>query len=101
MVKVFGSKMCPDCIEMQKAFDDEKIPYEYHDITANLQDLKAFLRLRDSDPIFEEVRKNGMIGIPVVQAQDGSWTFEWQNFTSAPATKTACNDGVCGISKSE
>ena len=100
MLKVFGSKMCPDCIEMQKAFDEEKIAYEYHDITANLQDLKAFLRLRDSTPIFEEARKNGMIGIPVVQAPDGSWTFEWQKFTSEPTKKSSCTDGVCGISKS-
>ena len=37
MLNVYGSKMCPDCIELEKAFAAEGVAYEYHDITGNLK----------------------------------------------------------------
>ena len=42
MIQVYGSSMCPDCIEMKKAFDSEGVEYVYHDITADLKELKGF-----------------------------------------------------------
>ena len=45
--------------------------------TANL---KAFLKLRDSSPLFDSVRQEGGIGIPCIQREDGSITFDWEEF---------------------
>ena len=45
--------------------------------TANL---KAFLKLRDGSPLFDPVRQEGGIGIPCIQREDGSITFDWEEF---------------------
>lgn len=98
MLKVYGSKMCPDCIELEKAFEAEKVEYEYHDITGNLKDLKTFLALRDTSGVFKNVKAQGYIGIPLVVLEDGSLTFSWQELLkqTAPAAQ-ACADGICGV----
>ncbi len=102
MIKVFGSKKCPDCVEMEKAYKLEGIDFEYHDITENLQDLKAFLKLRDCEKIFDAAREQAAIGIPVVQGEDGKWTFDWQDFLkdgSQSLHKSTCTDGTCSIQR--
>lgn len=96
MLKVYGSKLCPDCIELEKAFKAENIEYEYHDITGDLKELKAFLVLRDSHEKFAKAKEKGLIGIPIVQLEDGSLTFKWQDFVKK-APQSNCSDGVCGV----
>ena len=97
MLNVYGSKMCPDCIELEKAFAAEGVAYEYHDITGNLKELKAFLALRDSNEKFAKAKEKGLIVIPIVQTEDGSLTFKWQEFLKTPPQKAECSDGVCGV----
>ena len=53
MLKVYGSGMCPDCIEFKYNLDRNNIEYENIDITQNLKGLKELLRLRDKDKIFD------------------------------------------------
>ncbi len=96
MLKVYGSKLCPDCVALEKAFKAENIEYEYHDITGDLRELKAFLALRDSHPKFAKAKEKGLIGIPIIQLDDGSLTFKWQDFLSKPV-ESDCSDGVCGV----
>jgi glutaredoxin-related protein len=64
MLKVYGTDICIDCRETKDYFEKENIPFEMVDITENTTNLKEFLRLRDKEPIFQEVRENGLIGIP-------------------------------------
>ena len=97
-MKVFGSKMCPDCVEMRKAFDAEGVGYEYFDITEDLKNLKEFLKIRDLDAEFAKIRGSGGIGIPAVQKEDGSWTLDWQSFVKNAEGISKCSDGVCGLS---
>lgn len=97
MIKVYGSRMCPDCIELEQAFKSENVQYEYHDITGSLKDLKAFLALRDSNQKFDRAKEKGLIGIPIVQKEDGSLTFKWQEFLTKPAVPSSCSDGICGM----
>ena len=47
MLKIYGSDLCPDCIECKYNLDRNNIEYENKDITRNLKDLKEFLKLRD------------------------------------------------------
>jgi len=97
MIKVYGSKMCPDCIALEKAFESEKIEYEYYDITSDLKVLKTFLKLRDSNPKFEKAKEKGLIGIPIVENEDGTLTFKWQEFLEKPIKESQCTDGICGV----
>ncbi len=77
MLKIFGSKMCPDCEMAKKNFDHYDINYEYIDINENLKNLKEFLRIRDSSPLFDEAKENGTIGIPVLIDND-EITLDWE-----------------------
>ena len=80
MLKVYGSLLCPDCVACKKAFEEKGIAFEYHDIAEDLQALKTFLSIRDSDPVYGEVKAAGKIGIPCILCEDGRLTLDWQEF---------------------
>ncbi len=96
MLKVWGSSLCPDCVVCKKSFDAENVEYEFFDISANLQNLKKFLVMRDSKEKFAKAKEKGLIGIPIIETEDGTLTFKWQEFVKNAQTAT-CNDGVCGV----
>lgn len=79
MLKIFGSPLCPDCVKCKEQLENAGVEFIYMDITANLRFLKMFLKLREQ-PEFDPIRERGQIGIPCIQRQDGSLTFEWNEF---------------------
>ncbi len=80
MLKIYGSEQCPDCVNCKRDLDQANVPYVYLNISENLLFLKKFLMLRDENELFEPIRKGGKIGIPCIQREDGSITFEWDEF---------------------
>ena len=78
MLKVYGMKICPDTVECIEALTKAGIQFEYLDFADKTANLKAFLKLRDSSPLFDAVRQEGNIGIPCIQWEDGSITLHWQ-----------------------
>lgn len=64
MLKIYGNLLCPDCVECCKALDASGLDYEFLNIGDSLPNLKAFLAIRDSSELFDEVRSRGAIGIP-------------------------------------
>ena len=42
----------------------------------NIGYLKRFLTLRDTNPIFDEVKENHWVGVPCFQFQDGSLSLD-------------------------
>lgn len=80
MLKVYGSQMCPDCRECKVNFEANGIEFESIDINESLKNLKEFLKLRDSFPVFEESKKAGAIGIPAIVGDDGSVVTDWEGF---------------------
>ena len=79
MITVYTSPLCPDCRECKVNFDTHGIEYTAVDITAGMKNLKAFLKLRDSSPIFDLCRERGSVGIPAVVREDGSVTLDWES----------------------
>lgn len=75
-MKIYGTDLCPDCVAAKKVLDERKILYDYVDITKDIADLKAFLRLRDTSPAFDAVKKAGNIGVPAFVSEDGAIAFE-------------------------
>lgn len=63
-MKFYGSDICSGCREAKALFAERNISYEFVDITANVANLRAFLSFRDTLPLFDEIRKEGRIGIP-------------------------------------
>lgn len=80
MLKIYGSLLCKDCVACKTAFEARGIAFEYHDFAEDLAALKEFLRLRDSNPLFEEVKRAGGIGIPCIVREDGSITLDYEMF---------------------
>ena len=82
MLKIYGSMMCPDCVECRKDLDEAGVVYEYLDFAEDLRNLKAFLALRDNDPAFTQVKADGKIGIPCILQEDGSVMLDWSAYVS-------------------
>lgn len=97
MLVIYVSKLCPDCVIFKKNCDMYGIEYEFRDITESLPFMREFLKIRDENAVFDEVKKNGSIGIPAVVTEDGKVTLDWEKvisdkgFTPFSEEKTACS----------
>lgn len=80
MIKIYGSMLCPDCVQCRKDLDEAGTAYEFLDFFDNLQNLKDFLKIRDGNPIFESIREEGKIGIPCILREDGTITLNWEEY---------------------
>ena len=80
MLKIYGSKLCPDCVNCCRELTDAKVEFEYCDFADNLAHLKEFLKLRDGSDLFDEIRGAGKIGIPCILRVDGTITLDWNEF---------------------
>lgn len=82
MLKVYGSMLCPDCVNCCNKFKEANLEFEFLDFADSLLNLKEFIKLRDGSSVFDEIRSAGKIGIPCVVRPDGSFTLDWQEFIS-------------------
>ena len=64
-VTVIGSHLCPDTLYAIQKLKEADADLSFVNISAALADLKTFLAIRESDALYDEVRKNGGIGIPL------------------------------------
>jgi len=79
MLKVYGSRLCPDCVECLLQLDAAGVEYQYLDFSDNLKYLKEFLVLRDLSPAFSEFRGKEQIGIPCIMHPDGTLRLSWDD----------------------
>ena len=80
MLKIYGSMLCPDCVECREDLDKAGVEYEYLDFSENLGNLKEFLKIRDDSALFGEVRERGSIGIPCIVEEDGTVCLDWEKY---------------------
>lgn len=66
---------CPDCSAVKEQIEGIEGEFEYIDIGSHVHLLKEFLAIRDNDPLFEDVRKDGRAGIPCFILEDGTVTL--------------------------
>lgn len=74
MIKIYGMDTCPDCAYV-KAQVKGNPGYELVDIGQHVRNLKEFLDLRDSNPIFNHSKEIGDVGIPCFVLEDGTVTL--------------------------
>lgn len=75
-MKFYGTMMCKDTVYADKVLRKNGIDIEYIDITASMQNLKEFLKFRDSNKEFDSIKAEGKAGVPVFLLDDGSITFD-------------------------
>ena len=77
MLKIYGSMLCPDCVQCRADLDAAGVDYEYLDFAEHLKNLKEFLEIRENNPIFDCVKAKGGIGIPCILDDQGNVTLDW------------------------
>ena len=82
MLKIYGTMLCPDCVDCCRELDVNGISYEFLDISSDLRNLKSLLVLRDTDPAFAEIRGTERIGIPCILEDAGTVSFDWASYVS-------------------
>lgn len=75
-MKVYGSQICSGCREFKAVQAERGFEAEFIDITESVANLRAFLVMRDNNALFENIRKEGRIGIPVFEKEDGTITLD-------------------------
>ena len=95
IITVYSMKTCPDCTYVEEQAEGNPA-FKFIDIGEHVKNLKAFLRLRDADSVFDEVKKNGSIGIPCFVMEDGGVTLvpEEAGLRSRPQEEAAAAAGA-------
>ena len=75
-MKVYGADICIDCRNYKAVQKSRGFAAEYVDITENTMNMREFLQIRDSDPVFLPVKEHGGIGIPLFVREDGVKTLD-------------------------
>lgn len=70
-VIVFGSRHWPDCEPAKEFLSKKGVEFIYLDITENMLNLKKFLKYRDNEPVFKEIREAGRVGLPCIVINNG------------------------------
>lgn len=68
MIRIYGMSSCPDCQYVEEQVKGNN-RYEVIDIGRHVRDLKAFLKLRDHEPVFAEAKQYGAAGIPCLYSK--------------------------------
>ena len=74
---IYGTMLCPDCVQCCEELDAAKTPYEFRDITKDLSFMKEFLKIRDREAVFSAVKTDGKIGVPCLVYEDGRVALDW------------------------
>ena len=75
-VTVYGSHLCPDTLYAINVLKEKGFDVSFKNLSAALADLKAFLAVRENDPMYDAVRAAGGVGIPLFELEDGSRTLD-------------------------
>lgn len=78
-MKIYGSMLCPDCVNCCEAYDKAGMEYTFLSITDDLPSMKEFLHIRDNSSLFDPVRENKSIGIPCIVLEAGTMTLDWES----------------------
>ncbi|MEW4413224.1 hypothetical protein [Clostridium sp. AN503] len=83
MLKIYGTMLCEDCAAFAERLKESDIAYTFCEFEDSLDNLREFIRLRDSEPVFDAVKAEGGIGIPCILKEDGSCTLDWESCLKA------------------
>ncbi len=75
-MKVYGTEICIDCRNYKAIQKARGFEAEFISITSDTSNLKEFLAMRDKEPVFDEIKAKGGIGIPFFVNDDGRKTLD-------------------------
>ena len=75
-ITIVGSHLCEDTVNTLKVLKEKGVEVEFFNLSEDLSALKKYLHYRETETMYDEVRKNGGIGIPLLMLEDGIKTFD-------------------------
>ena len=72
MIKIYGMPTCPYCDYVHEQITGRENEFQYINIGENIRNLSAFMRLRDTSPVFDRCKEIGVVGVPAFVFEDGS-----------------------------
>lgn len=63
-VIMYGTHLCKDTLYAIYKLEDKGADLEFRNISASLTEMKAFLKIRDEEALFDGPKKEGKIGVP-------------------------------------
>ncbi len=97
MIIVYGRMDCPDCVNAKKNLEANGISYEFKNIGESILEMKKFLKLRDTNDIFNSIKGSGQIGIPAFVLEDDSVVLDWENYLIGIGKKVDSSGSSCSI----
>ena len=74
-ITMYGSTLCQDTLYALIKVQSAGAEVDFHNITAVLPDLRAFMTLREEDPVYANVGKE-RLGMPLFILDDGTKTLD-------------------------
>jgi len=74
MIKMYVMHTCPDCEYVEKQVMNNP-NFEVIDIGKHVRNLKQFIKLRETNPAFDEAKAVDDLGIPCYVLEDGTVTL--------------------------
>ena len=77
-VIMYGTHLCKDTLYAIYKLEDKRADLEFRNISASLTEMKAFLKIRDEKALFDGPKKEGKIGVPYFELENGVKTLDLQ-----------------------
>jgi len=97
-IKMYGAPICGDCVAAKEVLlNMDSVELEYIDITASTANMKEFLKLRDTESMYDEIKEQGKIGIPVFILEDGTKTLDLESYTGIKIEVESTPVNACSL----
>ena len=80
---LFGSHLCQDTLYAICKLKDRNVEIDFRNISVDFSALKDFMIIRESDPVYEPVKKSGGLGMPLMILEDGTKTLDLEEVLKA------------------
>ncbi len=74
-VTVIGSHLCPETLYALNQLFAADVAVDFKDILSCHADLKEYLKMRDTDDMYAQIRGTERLGIPCFIKEDGTKTM--------------------------
>jgi len=74
-VTVIGSHLCPDTLYALNRLAGAGAEVEFKDILSCHAALQDYLQIRESSPLYAEIRGTRRLGVPCFEREDGTLTL--------------------------
>ena len=93
-ITMYGAEICSDCVVLKAALQKRNdIEVDYRNITESTKNMREFLAYRDQETLFDQIKKEGRIGIPFFILEDGTKTLDIEAFIQLEKVEKPVNAG--------